>query len=165
MKFSHDLVRTMCERFCSAARAEQAGGAQSESEADDAFPVKLHPNADVVAFYRLDWPDGLSDKIAAAPSLRVRYVRLELKAQPSRAITFYRRQLPDCEQRESPSGVWLDSLNAEKKQSTARSVDVLVTKVGASASGIPDREQELTVDILSIECARIADRSSLSASR
>ena len=59
--------------------------ALAEGTADDWFPVKLHPNAEVVAVCRLDWPEGLDGEIAAAPfstdSLRAN--RAQGPAQPA----------------------------------------------------------------------------------
>ncbi len=75
--FSRSIVCAMCRRLCLAAQFEQVAGAQTDLTANAQLPVKLlHPKADVVAVYRLDWPDELSGKIAAAPSLHVRSVRL-----------------------------------------------------------------------------------------
>ena len=155
------LVRTLCERFYAAARAKPNSDRMAEGTADDRFPVKLHPNADVVAVYRLDWPEELDGKIAAAPFLRVRYVRIEQKARPDRLLAYYRRQLPDCEEHVGPDAAWLDSLAADKDQAGARSVDVLLAKSSAAAPGLSDQEQELTVSILTVECEGIAKRSPL----
>lgn len=165
MNFSGSVVCTMCRRLCSAAQAEQTTGAQTELTDNVQFPVKLYPNADVVAVYRLEWPDGLSGKIATAPSLHVRYVRLEMKARPTRLLAYYRRQLSDCVEHEIYGGRWLDSLIAEKDQAGVRSIDVVLAKASPNVLGLPDQEQELTVDILAIECEVVARKSSVSASR
>jgi hypothetical protein len=165
MELSRDVVRTLCRRLCAAAQNQQtAAGAESTAEADP-FPLKLQANADVVAVYRLDWPETLSGRIAAPPSLRVNYARIELKARPTRVLAYYRRQLPGCEEHAIPGGGWLDSLSNDKQQTKTRSTDVFVAKTNANVSGVPDQDQELSVDILSIECEHIAKRGPLSASR
>ena len=125
----------------------------------------MHPHADVVALYRLDWPEALDGKIAAAPFLRVRYVRIQQKARPDLLLSYYRRQLPDCEEHVSPDAAWLDGLAADKNRAVTRSVDVLLAKSSAAAPGLSDQEQELTVSILTVQCQGIPKRTSLTASR
>jgi hypothetical protein len=165
MQFSQSLMRAMCGRLRAAAQSRRLAGTQAQSETDLQLPMKLHPRADLVAAYRLNWPESLAGEMAAAPLLRVRYVRLALKAPPARVVAFFRRQLPDCQQHESPSGIWLDSLDDGKRQANARSVDVLVARTSARTLGPASQEQELTVEVLSIECEPVADRKPLSASR
>jgi hypothetical protein len=167
MDFSRDMTREVCQRLYSAALAKQSGRGGIDRTADHAdLPFKLPPRAEVAAAYHLDWPDDLKGKLSAAPMLRIRYVRIEQKAAPASVLAFFRRQVPTGKEHPRAGGDWLDSVVVEKEHVRARSVDVLMASVGKSVIvGLPNQEQELTVDILTIECEGIAKPCALSASR
>jgi hypothetical protein len=166
MEFSRDVTQALCWRLCAAARDRQSRRGGVDRTADEArLPFKLQPHAEVAAIYYLDWPDEFQGKIADAPLLRVRYVRIEQKAAPATVLAFYRRQAPNGKEHPHAGGEWIDSIAIDKERSRARSVDVLVTKVGKTTLDLPNQEQELTVDVLTIECEGLAKPSPLSASR
>jgi hypothetical protein len=163
--FSLDVLKSFCKRFYAATQARRRAGAR-ESPADDAqFPVKLHPEGDLVAVYRLDWPDQLGSRMADAPALRVRYARIQQKMRPDLLLSYYRRQLPDCEEHVGPEGAWLDGLAVDKEQFGACSVDVFLTRSRIDASCPATQEQELTIHVLVIRCDGVLKRPTLSASR
>lgn len=161
---SRNVVCATCRQFRQAAQADLNSDARNRTAADVQIPVKPYPGAEVASVYRLEWPAGLSGKVAAAPSLQVVCIRLEIKASPVRLLAHYRRQLPDCVEREIPAGRWLDSL-VQDDQGRVRSIDVLLAKASRNALGLPDQEQELTADILVIECESFAKKNPVSASR
>jgi len=163
--FSRSLVCAACRQLRLAAQTGETASPKEPSTDNAQFPVKLYPNADVVAVYRLEWPADLNGMVAAAPSLGVLYMRLEVKAKPTRLLAFYRRQLPDFVERDISGGRWLDSLIAKKDQTGVRAIDVVLAKANPHALGLPDQEQDLTVDILVIDCEIVARRNFASAGR
>jgi hypothetical protein len=162
MTFSDDLVRAMCQRFYAAALAKKA----ADNDSSD-LPLAVHPNAQVVASYCADWPDGLQGKLAGLPipPLRVHYLRIEQKARPSKLLAFYRRQLPSGDEHANPHGVWFDDLNVNKEQGTVRSIDILIAKPSKSTPLVLTQEQEVIVELLAVECAWSAERNPLSSGK
>jgi hypothetical protein len=160
MDFTQAILKATCQRFYAAARTK-SGGDRTADDAD--LPFKLRPRADVVAVYRLDWPAELNCKSAAAPVLRVHYVRSQEKTTPVNVLAYYRRQVFTGKEHILADGRWIDSVVIDKERT--RSVDVLVTKTSNSVLGPLNQEQELTVDILTIECEGLAKPSPVSASR
>ena len=80
-------------------------------------------------------------------------------------LAYYRRQLPDAKQHALANDVgWLDSLTIGKEAAFARSVDVFVAKASKNVTGAPNQKQELTVDILTVQCEAIAKQSPITAS-
>jgi hypothetical protein len=158
MDFSRNVVRVLCQRLHEAAQAEL-------NVEGDFFPFKLCSRADVVAAYRLNWPDDLRGKVAAASLLRVRYVRVEQRIQPSKVLAHYRGQLPDRKEHPLSDGWWLDSLTRDQERNSVCSIDVLLTKAKANAAirSPADQEQLLIVELLSVECAEMAEGEPLSA--
>jgi hypothetical protein len=162
MEFSQSILQATCRQLCGAALAkqhDQSGGSPTADDAD--LPFKLRPHATVAAVYHLDWPDEFNGKLAAAPMLRVRFARTTEKATPASVLAFYRRQVSNGKEHTHDDGGWIDSILVDELR--AHSVDVFVTK--ASVLGPPNQEQELTVDVLTIECEGIAKPSTISASR
>ena len=168
MEFSRGVVETVCDRLFEAAQAEQSGSDQPSQTVEESLsPFKLHPRAEVVAVRQLNWPDDFGGKIVAGPSLRLCYVRIEQKTVPAKVVSHYRRQLPDRKEHPIPGGLWIDSLTRDRDHNTVWSIDVLLTKpkTNTAVRNIPDQEQLLVVEILSIECADMGERLSLSASK
>jgi hypothetical protein len=159
LAFSRDIVLAACKRFCSAAKPETSADA-------DRLPFKPPAKAEMVAIYRLNWPEDLGDAAAGAPTLRVFYARLYQKTTPLRAVAYYRRQMPNCQEHLYPDGCWLESFVEDKQPGLAQSVDVLVRKTNSGpggAGGLPNQEQELMVDILGIQCAEEASSAPVAA--
>jgi hypothetical protein len=166
MEFSHDISQTICRRLCAAARAKQGSRSGAEwTAADIDLPFELRSHEDIVAVYHLDWPQEFNGTIAAVPMLRVRYVRIEQKAVPLKVLAYYRQQVANSKEHAHAGGGWIDSVFVDKETARTRSVDVLVAKASKAVLGLPSQEQELTVDILAIECEGLAKPSSASASR
>lgn len=160
-ELSRGTVAALCKQLLAIAKARQASAARAEWCLDDVdLPFKPHPRAAIAAAYRLDWPDDLKEKVDPAPVLRVRYVRIEQKAQPAKVLAYYRRQLPKGDEHAIAGGLWIESLDAAGEEGNARSIDVFLTKASASVPGLVDQEQELTVEILTVECAPIAAKGS-----
>jgi hypothetical protein len=168
MTFSEGLMRASFQRFYAAALAQQPAGKRpaADNGAGD-LPVKLPPNADIVASYRVDWPQRLGENLVGASlsPLRVRYVRVEQKAKPLMLLGYYRRQLPSCDEHVLKNAVWLDDFSIDKQQAGERSVDVWITRPN---KGIPlalGQEQELIVEVLVVECEMTATKRFLSAGK
>jgi hypothetical protein len=159
MAFSQDVTQAVCRRLDAAARAKQHGTGGTGATAEPAeLPFALHSPEKVAAVYRLDWPEDLQERTAAAPSpLEVRYVRIEEEAAPSRILAYYRRQVPEGRQHMLAGGGWIDQVVVDKARSSVCSTDVLVTKSAGSALGLPQQEQELTVEILTVKFAEPAE--------
>jgi hypothetical protein len=151
MEFSKRVVQALCERLNDGARAEQKGPVDNEERS---FPLKLPPRSDITAVRRVTWPDDFGDKMPAAPTLRVSYVRIEQKAQPTKVLAYFRRLLPTRKEHPIVDGLWLDTFTRDKEHGGVRSLDVLLTKAktGSAVRKLPDQEQLVVVEILSVEC-------------
>ncbi len=165
LDFSQEVAERFSRRLAAAQAHRGEQGGKEPSAADGEAPLAVPSRGEVTAAYRLDWPDDLGGKIAAAPRLRVRYARVELKDAPVTVLAYYRRQLPDAKQHALANDVgWLDSLTIGKEAAFARSVDVFVAKASKNVTGAPNQKQELTVDILTVQCEAIAKQSPITAS-
>jgi len=169
MKTSEGLVRGWCERLnaAGAARAGAAGGKTASPGGADPnanLPVKLHPQANVVSEYHLNWPGDLGSKLSgiAPGQMEVHYLRITDKADPTKRLGFYRRQLQlrATDVHAIQNGVWMDRVllvpkTAEQgpidKTGWKRSVDILITMVQATPELARGEETELVIQILTIE--------------
>jgi hypothetical protein len=150
--YSEKFLRSLCERL------RTAGG--SNTETPD-LPIKLNPGADVKTSFRVDLPQGKANSKGDSTSfLRVRYVRIEQRARPSRVVAFYRRQLKEPFERLSKDDVWLDSVDTSGD--TLRSFDVFITR--PSVASAAEQEQRIVVEIVMIECERFTTKPSRVAS-
>lgn len=160
-EFSRGVVTALCRQLHAIAKAKPADAARAERTPDDVdLAFKPHPRATIVAAYQLNWPADLNDKIETPPLLRVRYVRIEQKAQPAKVLAYYRRQMTKGDEHAIPGGLWIETLDAIKEGDTVRSIDVFLTKASVNVPGLIDEEQEITVEILTVECAAIAAKGS-----
>lgn len=166
MDFSRTVVQSTCRRLCAAARAKQVAGNGTNSTPDDLdLPFELHPGAQLSQTYRLDWPEDVGTAMAAAPILKVRYVRIEQRAVPRKVLAYYRRRASNFKEHGLASGSWIDSINIDREQGRTRSIDVLVAKANTTVLGPPDQEQEITVDLLIVECEGISKPTPVSSDR
>ena len=100
LDFSEKLAQAMCRQLWAAAIA--ATRRRSHVPIGEGrlrpSPSNCQPNANVVASYHVEWPEGLDGALAGLPlaPLRVRYVRIEQKARPDRLLAYYRHQLPSA---------------------------------------------------------------------
>jgi hypothetical protein len=162
MSYCENLVRATCRRLYAAALAPGAVGGRNKAEDAADFPLKPHPNAEIAASYRVNWPADLAGRspgLAISP-LRVRYVRIEQRARPATLLAYYRRQLTNCNEHGDQYGVWLDAFATDKQRGAARSLDVLITKPNKDAPLVPGEEQQLIVEILSVEVESVRHASS-----
>jgi hypothetical protein len=153
MAFSESLVRATCQRFCAEAQARSAVGRSEQDLMPSNMPLKPHPHAEIVASYQMDWPERLDGKFdgPSLSPLRVSYVRIEQKARPTSLLAYYRRELPTCGEHGNPFGVWLDAFTVDKERRAVQSIDVLITKLNKDDPMILRQEQEVVVEILTIE--------------
>ncbi len=161
-KLIEELVRDYCRRCHMAALARAAAAYRNgvvpslEVRAADS-PVPPYPNSTVNAAYRFDWPDEHVSRLPqlADDILQVYYLRIEERTKPARLATYYRRQVKSCIEHPLPDGLWLDGLTEMKKEDRTRSIDVLITRAKTGATPPANEEQELTVEILCIEVAKL----------
>ena len=73
----------------------------------------------------------------------------------SKPLIYYRRQVKSCIERPIQNGLWLDGFVELKGEERLRSVDVLITCPTNSTLKSAAEEQELTVEILSIEVRKL----------
>jgi hypothetical protein len=155
-KLTEDLVQGYCQ-FCYAgalARAAYSSGDAPAAENRAARqPLAPHPNSTVAAAYHIDWP---GKRLAELPqladdALQLDYQRIEERVKPSRPLAYYRRQLKHFVEHKLPNGLWLDALSEDAGEGRLRSIDVLISSVGAGPPATGDEEQQLTVQILFIE--------------
>jgi hypothetical protein len=161
-KLIEDLVRDYCRRchmaaLARAAAAYRTGAVPSLDVRAADSPVGLYPNSTVNAAYRFDWPDEHASRLPqlADDVLRVYYLRIEERTKPARLATYYRRQVKSCIEHPLSDGLWLDVLTEMKKEDRTRSIDVLITRAKTGATPSANEEQELTVEILSIEISKL----------
>lgn len=165
-RFLQDVVRALCGQWgsCELSTPEASGGPRPADIASAArdLPLTLHATASVRALGRVDWPATAPPGFVADP-LRVHYVRIEEKARPAKLLGHYRRQLGSCEMRPLDHGVWLDKLSAGGGVGWRSSLDVLIRSANPESRRLPEEEQKVIVEILSIEIrdpARSGDAAS-----
>jgi flagellar biosynthesis GTPase FlhF len=161
-KLTEELVLDYCRRshlaaLARAAAAHRAGAATSSDPRTAEPPVSLYPDSVVSAAYRFEWPGEHASKLPelAGETLRLDYLRIEERGKPGRLLTHYRRQLKPCIERSLPDGLWLDGLVEGVGEDRARSIDVLIARAAAGPISDADDEQELTIEILSIEVRKL----------
>ncbi|MBN1395598.1 MAG: hypothetical protein JW959_11285 [Pirellulales bacterium] len=156
MAYSKKLTQAMCRQFREAALASPRTGRRAGDSLDiDAFPIKPHPNAEVVAAYKLDWPEdlkGTTESLAALSPLKVHYIRTAQLARPAAVVGYYRRQLPAHEEHDTDEGIWLDALDRPAGSSLARSIDVFVEAADLGNQHLANREGRTIVEVLVVQC-------------
>jgi hypothetical protein len=155
LAYSENLAQAMCRQFWAAAIARRESLARPESDAPPSdVPVKIPANASIVASHDVRWPEDCGkdlEGLSLVP-LRVHYVRMERKARPDKVAGYFRRQMPAAAQHINDHSVWLDEFAIDKKTGRARSVDVFVSKPNKDVGIVLDQEQQVIVEILTIEC-------------
>ena len=161
-KFTEELVADYCRRCYLAAltrTAHQTGNAASGEAAGAADALPLQPGSELTAAYHVDWP---GEHAANLPQLadggwRLDYKRIEERTKPSRPAAYYRRQLKRCIEHSLPDGIWLDGLTEGTGQEGVQSIDVLITRAGAGQGPPAEEEQELTIQILSVDLGTLRE--------
>ena len=94
----------------------------------------------------------------ADDTLKLRYLRIEERAKPSRQISYYRGRLKTCIEHPLTDGVHLDGLLDLPNGDGVRSVDVLITPASAADSlSTKDDPQPLTIEILTVEVHKLRE--------
>jgi len=155
VKASERLIEAMTRRFQAAARARKFDR-RNLADAAAGAALNLPREAEVVGVFAADLPGAA---LAAAHSpvepLRVRYVMANQKTRISAVAALCRRQVENCQQRTMPDGVWLDGYQGHTGDSRRVSVDVLIHKLVPNAPFTADQEQDLLIEVLSLE--KVAD--------
>jgi hypothetical protein len=135
------------------ARSASQTGQPASREGAATAPLPPQPGSAVCAAYHVDWPGKHAGHLPqlADNVWTLDYQRIEQRAKPSRPATYYRRQLKHCIEHALPDGMWLDGLSERSGEEGVQSVDVLITHAGAAAGPPADEEQELTIQILSVD--------------
>ena len=157
------LVSGYCMRADTAAapsvvayHPEDAAAVAASAAKELAFP--LRGESTVREAYRIDWP---GKRVASLPQLgndpmKVLYLRIEERATAKAELDYYRRQMDRVSEHAVADGRWLDSLGEDAEDGTVRSLDVLITRASPKQT-VVDAEQELTIQILSIEVGKLRD--------
>jgi hypothetical protein len=163
-KLLEALVRDYCRRshLTSLARsaASYRNGADSLHESHKTNPrIPLLPGCEIIAAYRIDWPGDHISKFQnmAGNDLSLDYQRIEKRMKLSKPLNYYRRQVKSCIEHTLPDGLWLDGFVELKEEESVRTVDVLITCPKTDVLKSVAEEQELTVEILSIEVHKSHD--------
>jgi hypothetical protein len=156
-----ELVMDYCRRCHVTALARSACPDEKAISADRAAPVAglpLESDSAVCEAYHVAWPGIHAGHLpqAAGAAWQLDYVRIEERAKPSRPAYYYRRRLKGCVVHLIPHGVWLDGFT-EKEEGGVQSIDVVITHAGAATGPPADEEQELTIQILSMDLGSLRE--------
>jgi hypothetical protein len=159
-----ELVRSYCRasQLASLARSAAAfrnGAGASPEKRKTVSPMAPLPGCEIIASHSIDWPGEYIARLPhmAGNDLTLDYQRIEKRMKPGKPLTHYRRQIKSCIERPMPDGVWLDGFIELKGENRLRSVDVMITcTANRTLKSVAD-EQELTVEILTIEVQRSSD--------
>jgi hypothetical protein len=157
-KYLEILVRDYCRQSHMASLARSAaayrdGAATSREKRKVDSPFPLLPDCEIAAAYSIDWPGEYVSRLPnmEGDDLSLNYQRIEKRMKLSKPLNYYRRQMKSCIEHPVQDGWWLDGFVELKGEEPLRSVDVLITGPTNGALKSAIEEQELTVEILSIE--------------
>jgi hypothetical protein len=121
--------------------------------APESLPLDLPPTARVVATYSFDWQREVGGRLPSelVDPMEIRYVRLEEETRPSKLLVFFRRRVEDCVDREIEEGVWLEGLDDGSQPGRKRSIDVRIRRAVTGLPHLPDEEQPLVIEVLTVE--------------
>ncbi len=157
------LAREYCRRLFAAglAQARARGVATGEDGPEGAGPplaIPLHPQASVVAWYRVRWPEaqGAPEAETRKDSTEVSFVRIEETGFPRAVLAHYQRafqQRTGAAGRAHPlaDGVWLETLLPADDKGRCRSIDVFLTRANPKSETPPEKRQEITVEVLVVD--------------
>lgn len=133
----------------------QQGKPVDFSDAANSLPVELPPEARVVAAVYYTWPAGIPEKVTGVvhSAMEIRYARAEFKADPEKLSGAYRRKLSGYEIHTVPQGLWFECLKPGAASGRTISIDVVVRLSNPDPLRLPNEDQELVVDLLTIELA------------
>lgn len=153
-----DLAAVWCER-CRNAALDHDTIERSHGRSTDwitlakAFPIQPHSAEGLVAAHEVRWKrvSGNQSSGGDDDSISMHYLRLEERARPTRLVAAYRRSWPSLHPREITNGGCLEGIIAENGTDFLRSVDIRITRAAYGTRQPPGEEQELVVEILSVE--------------
>jgi serine/threonine protein kinase len=147
-RMSKNLVRACCEGLFAAA-GSQPGARHGASE----MPLKLHPLAQVVAEYHIDWPTHVGDRLSgvSVDPLKVHYARMQQRGRLSVVKGFYERSLPSPDIHISSDESWLESCLHVSGSNRRRSIDVLIVTHEDLHERSSTEEVNWTVQVLVVE--------------
>jgi hypothetical protein len=150
-------LRAVCRDLESAGRAQSAAarrGGQTPpgQRALEACGLAPYPDTTVDAAYYLDWREAVRAGLSSAEGdpLVVAYVRSEARGRLLKVAMHYQRQLKGFRQWAVPGGLWLDALEGNEADGVFCSVDVLVTEAHPGSGKLPNEEQDLWVEVLTV---------------
>lgn len=152
------FLESQCRHFETAAdqraiygRRPSAYAASRPAAAD--LPTALYPDTEVVATYRLDWPNiaGTASAVLPPGRIRVRYVQIRGEMQEVAVGGFFRRQFKSPIEREAEHGQWIDAVRDGHEPGRLESVDVRIRPAAPDRPTLPNEKQLMIVDILSVE--------------
>jgi hypothetical protein len=164
-----------CRWRALANKAYKAAGNAAYDDRPTNSPVQPHPHSRIDVAYCVDWP---GKQVANLPQLaddamQLNYARIEDRNTPTKLVAYYSRQLKHCWTHYLKEGVevnsptsgdhlqttgwWLDSFSEGPNDDRAKSIDVWISPASAASTASPDEEQELTVEILSIEVRKLRE--------
>jgi hypothetical protein len=151
------LLEDYCRRCWQAGLSSGTAAPLSRDARQAAGLVALPSDSKIACAYHVDWP---GEHAAALPEAargvwQLDYVRIETRARPSRPVMYFRRSLKHLVEHPVPRGLWMDGFSETASEGRSRSTDVFVRLVDAGKSPNPNEEQELTVEILSVDVARL----------
>jgi hypothetical protein len=157
-KLLEELVRDYCRRghmasLARSAAAYRSGASSSHESRKSDSSIPLLPGCEIIAAHSIDWPGEYVSHLPnmAGNDLSLNYQRIEKRMKLSKPLIYYRRQVKSCIERPIPDGLWLDGFVELKGEERLRSVDILITCPTNSTIKSATEEQELTVEILSVE--------------
>ena len=108
---------------------------------------------------RIDWPGkraALLPQLADDP-MNVLYVRIEERAKAKTELEHYRRKMDRVLEHALADGRWLDSLSEDAEDGVVRSAGRINHRASPKQTISDEEEQELTVQILSIEVGKLRE--------
>jgi hypothetical protein len=152
------LETTLFERVREQAENRFAAG-RSPDLTPAVLPLELHSLDHVVAAYHFDWQSELAGLLESRllNPLEIRYVRIEELTRPGKIVAYYRRRMRDPLERQLDEGYWLEGLERGSEPGRIRAVDVRITRAISGVPRLPDEEQPLVIDVLSVEIREPAD--------
>lgn len=158
LEYLEGLQSAMCRRLFVASTRRGGGGFAARLSADSVpalsrLPFELHTDARVIATYHLDWSPEVQQAFSSliVDPMEVCYARIEEETRLSKMLGTYRRRLKTCSQREIEDGFVLESLHAGSQPGRKRCAAVRVIRAMPEIPRLPNQDQPLTVEILSIE--------------
>ena len=157
-ELANSLALFWCERCRTAAHdrdaAERAEGRRIDwTNVVKALPVKPHSEDGLTAAHVATWAGGISHKKdgTAFDPLRVSYARIEERTRPTRLLAYYRRLLPDHQERAIPEGLCFEGMLKNTETGFLACADVRITRAAPEVRKLPEDDQELVVEVLVVQ--------------